>query len=229
MSARLVLATWVHWCLLTTACGGAAKEPETAAAKDPSAASAPARPEAAPASSVSAEAPGTPAPKAPEDDTKAAPEPSAPAEANTPRGRDITYRATPGGLVIEVDGVRLEPKAEPVKLAGGWGVKLTLRATSTDGHMHRLLSPENGPLMLAAEIDRGGKKERIGDERKGDGEQFITENDSLKVEREFKKPLCAGLWGLGRDAEDRKPIKKLFTVKMVAGTKKPQPVVSAPE
>jgi hypothetical protein len=91
--------------------------------------------------------------------------------------------------------------------------------------------------MVAAEVDRKGKKERIGDERKGDGEETVTEGMPITLARDFKKAigsgqsvtLFVGLWGLGRDTEEKRLVRKLFVVKMVAGNKKPKPAVSPPE
>jgi hypothetical protein len=143
---------------------------------------------------------------------------------------------TPNGLVIELDGVQLEAKAAPIQLGGGWGVKLIVHAKAVDEKEHHLQNPAKGPLMVAEEIDRGGKKELVPDTRSGDGELTIG-SGTTPIERELRKPIVAGqsatlyvgLWGLGRSTNDRKPIKKLFVVKMVAGSHKPQPVVSAPE
>ena len=154
-----------------------------------------------------------------------------------PKGRDITYRTTPGGLVIELEGLRLEPKAVVVNKANGWEVKFSVRAESTDHHQHRFLTSVDGPLMVAAEIERGGEKQRFRDERKGDTETVIGAHESTTFVREVKHAIAAGqsltlyvgLWGLGRDAEDRKPVRKLFELKMTAGQKKPEPVLTPPE
>jgi hypothetical protein len=143
---------------------------------------------------------------------------------------------TPNGLVVELEGLQLEPKAEPIQLGGGWGIKLAVRAKAVDEKEHHLQNPAKGPLMVAEEIDRGGKKERLPDQRDGDGDMTIG-STTTHLERELRKPIVAGqsltlhvgFWGLGSSANDRKPIKKLFIVKMVAGTHKPQPVVGAPE
>jgi hypothetical protein len=137
----------------------------------------------------------------------------------------------------------LEPKAQAIRLDDkegkqiGWGVKLTMKVTATDSHVHRFTKPEHGALMMAAEIDRKGKKEKIGDERKGEGEESVTQGAPITLERDFKKAigsgqsvtLFVGLWGMGRDMEEKRLIRKLFVVKMVAGNKKPTPVVSPPE
>ena len=42
--------------------------------------------------------------------------------------------------------------------------------------------------------------------------------------------MQVGLWGLGRDEEERRPVKKLFIVKMIPGTSgKPSAAMSPPE
>jgi hypothetical protein len=181
------------------------------------------------------------------DDAPGAPEkdaiPAASDEKDAKKVREVTFQMTPTGLVIEVDGVRMEPKAQALRIDDkegkqiGWGVKLTMKVSATDGHVHRFTKPEHGPIMMAAEIDRKGKKEHVGDERKGDGEESVTQGAPLTFERDFKKAIGAGqsttlfvgLWGMGKDMEEKRLIRKLFVVKMVAGNKKPTPVVSPPE
>src|SRR5689334_7983618 len=101
-----------------------------------------------------------------------------------PKGRDVTYRVTGTGLVIEVEGVELEPKAVAVKTQRGWIVKLDVKARATDQHSHRLLSPEKGPLMVAAFATRSGKEEKVGDERKGDTtEMTLSPGEPETLER----------------------------------------------
>jgi hypothetical protein len=204
--------------------------------------------EAPPVSARSSAEPATPAPvetTSATPETSAAPppetpdtakEPAAATETTPPAGKNITYRMTSGGLVAELDGVVLEPKALPVRVGKGWGVKLVVAARATDDREHHLLNPSQGPLMVAEQIERGGKKEVVPDERKGDGE-LTLDRSGTHLERELRKPIAAGesltlyvgLWGLGTSADDRKPIKKLFVVKMVGGAHKPEPVVTAPE
>ena len=210
-------------------CGGAAPSPAT----PPPAPEATAAPEPAPSApkAASPDVDGAPA-----DAPKEPPAEEAP-QAAPPGGKNIVYRMTASGLVIDLDGVQFEPRAEPLKLGGGWGVKLSVRAKVTDERDHRLQNPAQGPLMVAEEIDRGGKKEVVPDQRQGDGELVLAKSTATPIERELRKPIVAGqsltlyvgLWGLGVEQGDRKPIKKLFVVRMVAGTHKPQPVVSAPE
>jgi hypothetical protein len=215
---------------LAIGCGGAAPPPATPPpAPEATAAPTPAPSATAPTNSEASAVPGEPPQEPPAD----SPTPAA----TPPGGKNIVYRMTASGLVIELDGVQLEPHAAPIKLGGGWGVKLSVRAKATDDREHRLQSPTQGPLMVAAEIDRGGKKELVPDQREGDGEITLAKSPATAIEREVRKPIVAGqsltlyvgLWGLGADAGDRKPIKKLFVVRMVAGTHKPQPVVTAPE
>jgi hypothetical protein len=164
-------------------------------------------------------------------------------EKESPKPREVKFEMTPGGLVIDVEGVRMEPKAEAIRIDDkdgkqiGWGVRLLVKTSATDGHVHRFTRPEHGPLMVAAEIDRKGKQERVGDERKGEGEETVTEGTPITLARDFKKPISSGqsvtlyvgLWGMGRDMEEKRLVRKLFIVKMIAGNKKPKPVVSAPE
>jgi hypothetical protein len=183
---------------------------------------------------------------APQPEEKTAPAPSATAEAtpgddaapkNDLKGRNITYRMTPSGLVIEVEGVEFVPQADAVKTQGGYDIMIKVKATARDGQLHRLLSPENGPLMVFAKIDRGGKVTETPDVRKGDGEEFIAADDTITLERKFNTnvnpgttvTLQVGLWGLSQDAADRRPVKKLFFLKMAGGQKKPAPVITAPE
>jgi hypothetical protein len=152
-------------------------------------------------------------------------------------GRDVTYRMTSTGLLIEVDGVDLAPKAEAVKTSKGWIVALSLRVTAKDQHTHKLLDPEKGPLMVSVEVQRSGKTDKILDVRKGDGEQTLAAGEATTVTRKVDVPiwgsqrltLNVGLWGLAKDAEERRPVKKLFQVRMVAGAKKPVPVITPPD
>lgn len=236
---------------LVFGCGGAqhsdpAAPPTAAAEKDPAPPATPA-PQAqkdAPAKAKSDEATDTKADegaKAPPD--KDAKPTAAGDEKDSKKTREVTFQMTPTGLVIEVEGVRMEPKAQALRIEDkdgkfvGWGVKLTMKVAATDSHVHRFTKPEHGALMMAAEIDRKGKKEQIGDERKGDGEESITKDGPATFERDFKKPIGAGqsvtlqvgLWGMGRDTEEKRLIRKLFVVKMVGAAKKPNPVVSPPE
>lgn len=244
MTSRIPRAAGVTL-VLALGCGStqhaaeAAEPPKASSAPDSTAVAPPsgAAPASKPDPSSASEAAG-PEPEGADSAKPTGPTPTAAGdEKESPKGREVTFQMTPAGLVIEVEGVRLEPKAQPLKLEDGWGVRLLVRATSIDGHVHRFTRPEHGPLMMAAEIDRKGKKERVGDERKGDGEDSVTQGTPITLERDFKKAiwsgqsvtLFVGLWGLGRDMEERRLVRKLFVVKMIAGNKKPQPVVSPPE
>lgn len=173
----------------------------------------------------------------PSDGTDESPAAASPSEG--PEPRQILYKVTPEGLVVEVEGLELVPHAKPVRMRGGWGVEISVEATALDDRMHRLLTPEHGPLAFAADITRKGKTERFTDERQGDDEMFITPGDSQTLTRRFpgeglaplwwgnELTLEAGLWGLAADADRRRQVRKLFVVKMVAGNK-PQPVITPP-
>ncbi len=153
------------------------------------------------------------------------------------KGKTITYRVTPSGLVIEVEGLRLEPRVKPQRMAGGFGVRLHVDVHVTDEHTHHLMNPEHGPLMIAEEIEGAGRKNHVGDERKGNDELLLRAGESTAVDRTVSAvirsgqtlKLQVGLWGLARDNEERKPLKKLFVVTMVAGTRTPEPVITPPE
>jgi hypothetical protein len=173
-------------------------------------------------------------------------EPAAGAEAEPgagqPEPRTVKYIMTTGGLEVEVEGVRFMPKATAIKSGNGWGVRVTVAAKVLDQDAHSLLDPKNGPLAFAGSVDRGGEVLRIGDQRDGEGEILIASGENVSFTREWPgkggdKPLAAGqtltlevgLWGLGPDADQRRPVRDFFQVKMRAGDKgKPVPVVAPP-
>ncbi len=186
------------------------------------------------------DAPGAepePAPS-PGDAPSAAPKepPTQPPAADKNAPREVSYRVTPEGLVIEVDGVELRPRAKLTKVKGAYGVEVTLDVTANK--LRYLSNPENGPLAFAGNVIRKGQATHFGDERKGTdavniepgvkktftriypgkGQQPLYWGDELELE--------AGLWGLGNDGE-RRPIKKLFKLKMVARDGAPA-VISPP-
>jgi len=162
--------------------------------------------------------------------------------------RDVIYKVTPEGLVVEADGVRFLPKAQPVKLAnGGYGIRLEVTARVVDERTHTLLGHAHGPLSIAALIEdgKGQQKARHADSR-GDGPragelEILQPGQDVVLTRSWpsgsvkgplwwgqKVRLQVGLWGLGADDEAPRPLRKLCTVDMVAGAK-PVAVVSPPE
>lgn len=156
--------------------------------------------------------------------------------------RTVKYIMTTAGLEIEVEGVRFTPKATPIKVGAGWGVRIVVDAKVIDDTAHSLLDPKNGPLAFAGSVDRGGEVLRIGDKREGEGEKLIGPGEKVKLERDWPgktgdKPVTAGqsvalevgLWGLGPDADQRRAVRDFFQVKLRVGDKgKPQPVISPP-
>lgn len=156
-------------------------------------------------------------------------------------GREIVYRVTPQGLVIEVGGIHLRPVAKAFRDArGNYGVDLQLTAESFDDRQYWLSRPEEGPLSIAGRIEGpAGKRRRFADERHGDAEEVVRPG----APRQFKQrwpgkgqpklrpgetlTLEVGLWGVHADAERERPVRRLFEVKLV-GARPPQAVVSPP-
>ena len=151
----------------------------------------------------------------------------APPAANPDEQRTVRYVQTPEGLRVEILGVKFVPKAEAVKTPAGIGLKLTLEATTSEARS--LLAPEHGPLAFAGAIKRKGKSEpeAFGDARKGEGEVLLTPDKPTKLVREWPGPkggglgngdvleLDVGLWGLGANAAERRPVKQFLRVKVV--------------
>ena len=236
---QLLLGAW----LLATSlpgCGGEAA-PE---AKTADAAAAPADAPAAPA-----DAPADAADKGPAADAKpeadAKPDAEAkPAQvpAKDPNAmREVKYVVTPEGLKIEVAGVRFLASAEAKQIAQGWGAKVSIKAEALDGKEHVLLNPKNGPIAFAAAVFKKGstEAERIPDSREGDGEVKVGASSST-FSREFPSKggrvlgmgetldMEVALWGLGETAEDRRPVKQFFHVKMKVDKGKPKAIVEPP-
>lgn len=194
---------------------GSADAPSESLAKDSTAAS-PAEPAAADAKADAPAADKAPSSQAP---------------------REVEYRVTPEGLVIAVDGVTMKPRAKSVKIKGGWGVEVTVEVTADK--LRFFSNPENGPLSFAGNIVRKKESTRFGDERKGDDVMNVAPGAPKTFSRTFpgkgQQPLWwgevleleAGLWGLGNDA-DRRPLKKLFKLKMEA-REGAQPLISPPD
>lgn len=156
-------------------------------------------------------------------------------------GRDVVYRVTPQGLVIEVGGIHLRPVAKAFRDArGNYGVDLQLTAESFDNRQYWLSKPKEGPLSIAGKIEgAAGKRQRFADERHGNEEEVVRAGEP----RQFKQrwpgkgqpklragetlTLEVGLWGVHADAERERPVRRLFEVKLV-GAQPPQAVVSPP-
>ncbi len=156
-------------------------------------------------------------------------------------GREVVYRVTPLGLVIEVGGIHFRPVAKGFRDSRGhYGVDLTLTAESFDDRQYWLSKPQEGPLSIAGRIEGpAGKRQRFADERRGDGEEVVRSG----APRQFKQrwpgkgqpklrpgetlTLEVGLWGVHADDERERPVRRLFEVKLV-GAQPPQAVVSPP-
>lgn len=208
----------------------------SACASAPATSAAPAEaPRPAPAATAAPAEPAEAPP--PSSEAAAAPPEAAAAEVEA---RDVKYVVRDGALLVHVAGAVFEPKAKPIRHGAGWGVRLTVTAKAEEAPVS-LFEPKQGALMIAARISGDGGKRSHGDTRDGGTERFITPGEPTKLERDWPgakgQPalpgdtveLQVGLWGVGPDAESRRPLKKLCVVKMVVGKKTPQPVVSAPD
>lgn len=237
-----------RWCgvwISCVACGGSPAEPATPESPSAAEASEPADSPSLSESSAADEPTTRDAGTAP--DGEAAATRGAAGEeqlASPPEQRNVVYRVSPGGLVVEVDGTRFKPTATAKKLGGGaYGIDLTVLAEAIDDRTHTLLSPQAGPLSIAATIfDKHGKEHaRYGDTRDGEDQEFLMPGGTLTLTRSWpsgsvKGPLWwgqtvrleVGLWGLGAEQDAGRPVRKLFVVEMVGGNK-PQAVVSPPE
>jgi hypothetical protein len=222
--------------LLVAACGGGAQATPPAETPPADSAAAPA-PAAVPSASAEAPAPAADAPSAdaPPKPAKAEPDPNA--------AREVTYVVVPEGLKISVAGVKFLASSVAEQTGGGWAVKVDVEASSDDGKTHSLSKPKAGPLAFAGSVTRKGKSEpeHFGDERAGDGEETVAGEKPLKISRNWPikgvRALAIGdaldlqvaLWGLGTDADSRRPVKQFFHVRMQVDPKgKPRAIVEPP-
>jgi hypothetical protein len=220
------------------ACGGGTAA--TPPADSPAATSAVAPAEPAPAAAAPAAPPAT-SDSAPSADAAPKPEPKAAPDPNATR--EVTYVVVPEGLKISVAGVKFLASSVAELTPAGWGVKINVEATADDGKAHSLTKPKAGPLAFAGTVTRKGKTEpeHFGDERAGDGEQAVSSDSPTKFSRNWPlkgtRPLAIGdaldlqvaLWGLGTDADSRRPLKQFFHVRMQVGTKgKPKAIIEPP-
>jgi len=156
--------------------------------------------------------------------------------------RDVTYVVVPEGLKITVAGVKFIASAAAEQIGQGWGAKINVEASSDDGKAHSLTKPKAGPLAFAGSVTRKGKSEpdHFGDERAGDGELTIDSDKPTKFSRTWPvkgvRTLAIGdsldlqvaLWGLGESADNRRPVKQFFHVRMEVGKGKPRAVIEPP-
>jgi hypothetical protein len=168
------------------------------------------------------------------------PQASPPPGADGTTGREIVYRVTPKGLVIEIDGIHLRPEAKPFQKGGTYGIELVLNAESFDGRQYWVQKPAEGPLSIAGKVEgKPGQRERFRDQREGSGEEVVMEGTPRRFKQRWPgrgQPkltsgqtvtLEVGLWGVRADAERERPVRRLFEVKMVAGNKS-QAVITPP-
>jgi hypothetical protein len=176
-----------------------------------------------------------PAPAVASSSAVLAPDVAAPGATRDPGGREIVYRVTPKGLVIEIDGIHLRPEAKPFKeKSGAYGIELVVNAESFDGRQYWVNKPGEGPLSIAGKVEgKAGKGERFADQRSGSGEDVVMEGTPRRFAQRWPgrgQPklwqgqtvtLEVGLWGIRAESERERPVRRLFVVKMVAGSKSP--------
>jgi hypothetical protein len=157
-------------------------------------------------------------------------------------GREVVYRVTPTGLVIELDGIHFRPEAKPFKAKNGaYGIELSVSAESFDGRKYWVDKPSAGPLSLAGKIeDKAGKALRFSDQRKPAGEEGVTAGEPYRFRQRWpatgqpklwpgqKLTLEVGLWGVRAEAGRQRPVRRFFVVEMTAAGNRPRAVVSPP-
>ncbi|MEO6598230.1 MAG: hypothetical protein ABIQ16_00040, partial [Polyangiaceae bacterium] len=221
---RIARSVLVASCLFAVGCGGGeatppAKVPEPVSTKAPAPAPQP--------------VPTAEAPKAAGSDADDA-NPSLKGEAKSEEPdatRTVSYVVVAEGLKVSVAGVKFTVKAAAVKIASGWGVKVSVVASASDGKPHSLAAPKAGPLAFAGGVLRkgGSEAEHFGDERAGDGETAIFGDDPTKFNRTWpvkgtrvlgigdSLDLQVALWGLGVEKDARRPVKQFCHVRMEVG------------
>ena len=239
---RSVLPGLLALALAGVGCGGSAPPSQSAdpPATDPPSDAPPETPPDAPAeedAEAASEGEGEP-----EDGGEGASgdEPDPAADPN--RQREVLYKMTPNGLVVEVEGASFLVTAKAVRKGNqGWGVRVEVEASAIDGESHRLLSPKSGPLAFAVERSKGGNIKKSGDSRDGDDERLITPGDKLTFSRDWPAKgkrgaafgeaikIQAGLWGLAKEGGRRRPVRKFAIVQMVVRQGKPKVFVNPPD
>jgi hypothetical protein len=235
---RIARSVLVASCLTAFGCGGGEATPP---AEAPAPASTPAaEPAAKPAPVV--EAPKAAEGDADADESNATPKADAKAD-DSDATRTVSYVVVPGGLKISVAGVKFTVSAAAVKVASGWGVKVSVVASASDGKPHSLGSPKAGPLAFAGAVQRKGQSEpdHFGDERTGDGELAIFGDDPTKFNRTWPAKgtrvlgigdsldLQIALWGLGVERDARRPVKQFCHVRMEVGKGLPKAIIEPPK
>ncbi len=151
--------------------------------------------------------------------------------------REVVYRVSPEGLKIQVEGAEFRPQAQAIKTKGGYGVIISVEATSNTPLV--LLNPTGGPLAFGGYVRRPDK-EKITDTRQGEDEISLSPGAPQTLSRTWpaaghsplfygqKLELQVGLWGLGPNSDDRRPVLKFFAVRMRVDEKGATPIVEPP-
>ena len=153
--------------------------------------------------------------------------------------REVIYRMTPDGLKVEVDGAVFAPTAKSYMTPQGYGVEITVEATSKIEGL--LANPEAGPLAFGGRVVRKtGRVDTFGDKRSGSGTKTLSPTSPQKFSRKWpianvsllspgdELELEIGLWGYGPKDGAMKPIRKFASVKMKASSSGATPIIDAP-
>lgn len=208
-----------------TACGGSQKDPEAGGSAAPA--------EAPPEEDISEEEAALlaqieeSAAIADSEAAQAAGEPEEPANPEDgPPEREVVYRLSESGLKVQIEGAEFVPKAEAIRVAGGWGVKLTVQATTNADRV--LYSAKNGPIAFGGYVSRSSR-EKFGDTREGGSTVSFSPGPASQFSRTWPNAgekglatgesleLHVGLWGFGSDEKDTRPVHKFVIVRMVGG------------
>jgi hypothetical protein len=161
-------------------------------------------------------------------ESAASPDPKPASEKKTQSGHDVIYRVSPEGMVIIALDTEFHPTATVKRVQGGYVVNV--RVEVEPGKSVELLAGKDGPLALSARVRRPA--EEFHHDERGDSKIIsLGASETKTYERTFPslplRPLSRsqeaelrfGLWGIGRNEEDRLPIKKFFTVRVVVDQK----------
>jgi hypothetical protein len=151
---------------------------------------------------------------------------------------DVRFIVGNSGLRAEVEGIRLVPTAQAVKVGKGWAVEIAVEVSSLDGAEHVLLAPDASPFAIAGKATRGGQVEVLKDARKGQEERTVGARGSVVLTRRWpadgsylaqgdQVELEVGLWGLGQGSK-RRPLRRLCAVELTVNEGSPAAVVSPP-
>jgi hypothetical protein len=125
-------------------------------------------------------------------------------------------------MQVVVEDITFVPKAEWVKSAKGWTVRIRVEARARNGVSYDVLAPRDAEVAVAGTVKRQGQAEKFTDRRKGDRKIVVKGDKSSTLSRTWPGPqgpkpldvgdeveLDVGLWGLGSASTGSRPLKGL--------------------